>query len=86
MSTDALLNLGPGVNYVTYIQLMDWMLAKTIVQVESAYDNGSGDSLTLTGECIITSISQTNPDSDNASYSVSLQGRGPLTVTEVNIP
>jgi len=86
VSTDALLNLGPGANYVTYTQLMSWMLAKTNVQIASNYSDGAGNSYDVSGECIITSISQTSPDSDNASYSVSLQGRGELTIVETLNP
>jgi predicted secreted protein len=85
-STDALLNLGKdSATYVSYADLMALMIAKTIVSVESEYDQDgdAANTLTLTGNCIITSISQSAPDSDNASYSVSLQGRGALTVTEV---
>jgi len=81
VSTDALLNLGKAdVDYISYIELMDLMLNKTVVSISSSYKEGA-DSVTVDGDCIITSISQTSPDSDNASYSVSLQGRGELKVT-----
>ena len=81
VSTDALLNLGQDdALYMNYIELMDLMLNKTIVHISSEYKEGT-DSMVAEGDCTITSISQTNPDSDNASYSVSLQGRGELKIT-----
>jgi len=87
VSTDALLDLGKNeVDFISYPQLMQLMLDKTVVSIESLYDmdDAGTDTMTVTGDCIITSISQVNPDSDNASYSVSLQGRGALTIAVVN--
>ena len=85
VSTDALLNLGSGATYVSYADLMALMIAKTVVSIKSEYDQDgdAANTMILTGDCIITSISQSAPDSDNASYSVSLQGRGALTITTV---
>ena len=84
VSTDALMNLGlSAVTYVSYADLMALMLARTTVAIESLYDEGDGSTLTISGDCIITSINQTSGDSENASYSVSLQGRGALTVAPV---
>ena len=86
VSTDALLNLGTGATFISYPELMNLMLNKTLVQIQSQYDmdDAGTDTMTVSGECIITSISQVSPDSDNASYSVSLQGRGELTIDVVN--
>jgi predicted secreted protein len=87
VSTDALLNLGKDeVEYISYPELMQLMLAKTVVTIESVYDENSAgtDTMTASGGCIITSISKTAPDSDNSSYSVSLQGRGELSLVTVN--
>ena len=82
-STDALINLGMDeVTYVSYPTLVGWMLAKTTVAIESKYMEGT-DEFVVSGEAIITSISQSAPDAENASYSVSLQGRGALTVSVV---
>ena len=78
-STDALLNLGMGANYVSYTELNQLMVTKTTVKVKSLYVEGS-DVFHVEGEAIITSISLSAPDAENASYSVSLQGRGELTV------
>ena len=86
VSTDALLNLGmSATTYVSYSDLMALMIDKTIVSIKSEYDQDgdAANTMTITGDCIITSISQTSPDSDNASYSVSLQGRGALTIAVV---
>jgi predicted secreted protein len=61
------------------------MLNKTLVKIESIYDQ-DGDAAnvyTLSGEAIITSISKTAGDNENVSYSVSLQGRGELVQTVV---
>ena len=83
VSTDALFNL--GLSDVTYSALMALMLAKTTIAIDSYYDQ-DGDTLntlSLTGNAIITSISQVAGDNENASYSVSMQGTGALTVTEV---
>lgn len=87
VSTDALLNLGKdSEQYVSYDDLMQLMLNKAKVEVLSIYDGraaaGVDSGLVVYGEGIITSISQTNPDNDNASYSVSIQGRGELKVVE----
>lgn len=85
VSTDALLNLGAGATFMSYADLMQLMLAKTVVSIESKYDQDGDDTntMTVTGDCIITSISQASPDNDNASYSVSLTGRGPLSIAVV---
>jgi len=88
-STDALMNLGKDqATYLSYTALMNLMLAKTIVTVESKYDQDgdAANTYTVSGEAIITSINQTAGDSENASYSVSLQGRGELVSTEVTTP
>jgi len=82
VSTDALLNLDDGGGtYITYPELMDLMLAKTVVTIRSVYEQDATNTMEVTGDCIITSISQASPDSENATYSVSLQGRGELTIT-----
>ena len=82
-STDALINLGmDDLTYVSYPQLVSWMLAKTVVAIESKYVEGTNEFI-VSGDAIITSISQSAPDAENASYSVSLQGRGALTVEEI---
>jgi predicted secreted protein len=78
-STDALLNLGMSANYVQYDDLYSFMVSKQYVKVKSLYEENS-DVFLIQGEAIITSISLTTPDAENASYSVSLQGRGELTV------
>jgi len=88
-STDALMNLGKDeVTYISYAELMNLMLAKTIVSIESKYDqDGDGSNMyTVSGEAIITSINQTAGDSENASFSVGLQGRGELVISEVTTP
>jgi len=79
VSTDALMNLGLGTGYVSYPTLMQWMLNKQVVQIESRYTD-IDDEMVVSGDCIITSISQASPDSENATYSVSMQGRGELTI------
>ena len=78
-STDALLNLAMGANYVSYTELNQLMVTKTTVKIKSLYQEGN-DIFHVEGEAIITSISLSAPDAENASYSVSLQGRGELTV------
>lgn len=84
-STDALLNLGAGATYASYASLVTLMLGKKIISIESFYDeDGNGtDTYKLAGEAIITSINKTAADNENASYSVSLQGRGALVSTLV---
>jgi hypothetical protein len=80
VSTDALLNLGQDENkFVDYASLMKWMKEKAIVTITSRYEEGS-DAINMYGGCIITSISKTAGDNENASYSVSLQGRGELNL------
>jgi len=84
VSTDALLNLVDDAQnpYVTYPELLDLMINKTFVDVESYYeDRFTGDTMIVAGQAIITSVSQTAGDSENASYSVSMQGRGELVIT-----
>lgn len=82
VSTDALLDLGKDdVTYISYPDLLQLMLNKTVVSIEALYEENATNTMSITGECIITSISKTAPDSENASYSVSLQGRGALTLT-----
>jgi len=77
-STDALMNLGKdSAVYVSYSDLMQLMVNKTLVTINSFYREGV-DAMSLKGQCIITSINQTSGDSENASYSVGLQGRGDL--------
>ena len=79
VSTDALFNLGSS--DVTYSDLMGYMLAKTTVAIDSYYEENPTNHLALTGNAVITSISQVAGDNENASYSVSMQGTGALTVT-----
>ena len=80
VSTDALLNLGMDEDsYIDYSSLMDIMLNKQLIDIISFTEEGN-DALVVQGQGIITSISQVNPDSDNASYSVSIQGRGDIEV------
>ena len=81
MSTDALMNLY-GTTFMTYSALLTLMLAKTVVDVVSTYTEG-GSTFTMTGEAIITSINKTAADNENASYSVSMQGRGALVPATV---
>ena len=82
VSTDALLDLGKDDNtYISYDDLMALMTSKTIVSIKSTYEEATGEMI-LSGETIITSISLSAADNENASYSVSLQGRGALTIEE----
>ena len=78
VSTDALLNLD-DTTYITYAELMALMLAKTEVTISSLYTQSAGNTLTLSGTAILTSISKTAGDNENASYSVSMQGVGALS-------
>jgi len=81
-STDALMNLGKdSAMYVSYTNLMELMSEKVLINIDSFYMEGT-DSISIKGQCIITSINQTAGDSENASYSVSLQGRGGIQFQE----
>jgi len=84
VSVDALFNLYDDVNYLNYAELLDLMLSKTIVDIESTYKEGT-DSFTIAGQAIITSVSKNAPDSENASYSIQMSGRGKLAITGTNI-
>lgn len=76
-SVDALFNLFEGDGKTRYKDLLALMLAKQTITVSSQYEEGA-DVFALQGEAIITSVSKNAGDADNASFSVSLQGKGML--------
>jgi predicted secreted protein len=86
VSVDALANYYEGdiATVLRYPELIDLFLNKTIVTVESKYEVGS-DVHTLSGQAVISSISENAPDSDNTTFSVSLQGRGTLGQSGTNL-
>ena len=59
-------------------------LDKTIITVSSFYSEGT-DEFEMYGSAVITSVSQNNPDADNAGFSISLQGRGELGISNSNL-
>ncbi|NHJ86832.1 MAG: hypothetical protein FK734_15325 [Asgard group archaeon] len=77
-STDSLFNLIDD-SYVRYVDLWDLFVSKTLVTISSTYEEGS-DTFVQEGQAVITSINKTAGDSDNASFSVNFQGRGPLAI------
>ena len=85
VSVDALVNLGydsetgTKYKYIDYIYLLNLMKNKQKVEIIASYDD-STDTMLLYGEGILTSVNQTSPDGDNATYSVSIQGNGALEV------
>lgn len=85
-SIDALFNLYDGDSNIRYMQLTQLMLDKQDITIVAEYvDPVTGDVFQQTGTAIIASISQTAPDSDNSSYSVSLMGKGALAITNTNL-
>jgi predicted secreted protein len=76
-SVDALFNLYEGDGKTRYKDLFSLMINKQTVTIASEYVEGD-DTFALSGEAIITSVSKNAADADNASYSVSLQGKGML--------
>lgn len=76
-SVDALFNLYEGDGKTRYKDLLSLMLNKQTITMSSEYTE-EGDTFALQGEALITSISKNAADADNASYAVSLQGKGML--------
>lgn len=78
-SVDALFNLYDGDGKARYKQLVTLMVTKQYVTIKSEYVEGS-DTFSMEGQAIITGVSKNAGDAENASYSVSLQGRGALGI------
>lgn len=84
VSADALFNLDENSTQIKYPDLLALMLNKTVVSIESYYEEGS-DTFIMAGQAIITSVSQSAPDSDNTTFSISLQGKGELGISGNNL-
>ncbi len=85
-SIDALYNAYEGDNstVLRYAEWVDLWNTSTLIDIESTYTEGS-DTVTQYGQAVISSISQSAPDADNVSYSISLTGRGELGTTGSNL-
>ena len=86
VSVDALLNLyeGDSATTIRFSEFMNLYLNKTLITVSSFYSEGA-DEFEMYGQAVITSVSQNNPDADNAGFSISLQGRGELGISNTNL-
>lgn len=63
--------------------LFDAWVARNPITLKSEYDDGNGNTETMTGSAAIISISFSAGDGENATYSVSFEGRGALSYTTV---
>jgi len=79
VSTDALFNMYSDTNKTMYRDLVGLMLGRNNITVMSSIEE-DGSTFIMQGAAIIVDISQSSPDAANASYSVTMQGRGRLSV------
>lgn len=71
----------------TYDSLMDLMIARTPITITlgsvstsgMGYQQTLGTSRQLTGTALITKLDLNAPDNDNSTFTISLEGTGPLT-------
>lgn len=78
-SVDTLINLSTGTNG-NYSRLFDLLTARDPISMVSTYAEG-GNTFTLSGSVVLTSLSQSASDDDIASSTVSFKGVGELVKT-----
>lgn len=67
-----------------YTKMTNALLTRQTLDIKFFVDNGVDGITYYTGLAILTSVSLSGPNNDAASYSITLQGSGVLTVSGVN--
>lgn len=78
-SADVLFNLDESGEFTRYVDIWDLMISKTFIDIESTYSSGS-DTFTQMGQAIITGLPLNAPDKENATFTMSFEGVGALSI------
>jgi len=78
-SADVLFNLGDTGSNTTYLDVWDLLVSKTFITITSEYKEGA-DVFTQEGQAVISSLSKSAGDKENATFTVSFSGRGELGI------